>query len=110
MLLHPLRVSSGDIDNVPADRQTHRQTVAAIHLYRCIVKRHKFGTAWMAGCVNDRWGLSGDDRCPNTRGGVSYCAVLVKMDVRRACSSVRAEGTLEAFQSVPFSGLLSGLG
>ena len=43
-------------------------------------------------------------------GGVTYCAVFVKMDVRRACSSVRAEGTLEAPQSVPCNGLLSGFG
>lgn len=41
---------------------------------------------------------------------VSYCAVLVRMDVRRACSSVRAEGTLVVIQSVPFGGLLTGFG
>lgn len=42
--------------------------------------------------------------------GESYCAVLVRMDVRRACSSVRAEGTLGEIQSVPFGGLLTGFG
>lgn len=42
--------------------------------------------------------------------GESYCAVLVRMDVRRACSSVRAEGTLVVIQSVPFGGLLTGFG
>lgn len=42
--------------------------------------------------------------------GVSYCAVFVRIDVRRACSSVRAEGTLVVTQSVPFGGLLTGFG
>lgn len=42
--------------------------------------------------------------------GLSYCAVLVRMDVRRACSSVLAEGTLVVIQSVPFGGLLTGSG
>lgn len=41
---------------------------------------------------------------------LSYCAVLWRIDVRRACSSVRAEGTLVVIQSVPFGGLLTGLG
>lgn len=41
---------------------------------------------------------------------VPYWAVLVRMDVRRACSSVRAEGTLVFIQSAPLGGLLTGLG
>lgn len=41
---------------------------------------------------------------------MTYCAVFVRMDVRRACSSVRAEGTLVGIQSVPFGGLLTGFG
>lgn len=41
---------------------------------------------------------------------VSYRAVLVRMDVSKACSSVRAEGTLVEFHSVPLRGLLSGFG
>lgn len=41
---------------------------------------------------------------------LSYCAVFVRIDVRRACSSVRAEGTLVVTQSVPFGGLLTGFG
>lgn len=41
---------------------------------------------------------------------VPYWAVLVRMDVRRACSSVRGEGTLVFIQSVPLGGLLTGLG
>lgn len=40
----------------------------------------------------------------------SYCAVLVRMDVRRACSSVRAEGTVGEIQSFPLGGLLTGFG
>lgn len=39
-----------------------------------------------------------------------YWAVLVRMDVRRACSSVRDEGTLVFIQSAPLGGLLTGLG
>lgn len=39
----------------------------------------------------------------------SYCAVLVRMDVSSACSSVRVDGTL-VVQSVPLGGLLTGLG
>lgn len=42
--------------------------------------------------------------------GVSYSAVLVRIDVRRACSSVRTEGTAVLIQSVPFGGLLTGFG
>lgn len=42
--------------------------------------------------------------------GASYCAVLWRMDVRRACSSVLADGTLVVIQSVPFGGLLTGFG
>lgn len=41
---------------------------------------------------------------------VSYWAVFVRMDVRSACSSVRADGTLVFIQSAPLGGLLMGLG
>lgn len=41
---------------------------------------------------------------------MSYSAVLVRIDVRRACSSGRTEGTVVVIQSVPFGGLLAGLG
>lgn len=44
------------------------------------------------------------------KGEVTYCAVFVRMDVRRACPSVCAEGTLDVIQSVPFGGLLTGFG
>lgn len=95
MLLHHDRVSCWDINDVP-DREEIVADLLKHHMNYCciiIIRRHILNLArlWL-------------------HDGASYCAVLVRMDVRRACSSVLAEGTLVVIQSVPFGGLLTGFG
>lgn len=93
MLLHHDRVSCWDINDDPDRKEIMASLLKGHTNYSSIIRKRmlKLARVWM-------------------HEGVSYCAVLVRMDVRRACSSVRAEGTLVVIQSVPFGGLLTGFG
>lgn len=93
MLLHHDRVSCWNINDDP-DREEIMASVTKDRINsNLIIRKHQLKLARLS--MHKR---------------TSYCAVLVRMDVRRACSSVRAEGTLVVFQSVPLGGLLTGLG
>lgn len=87
MLLHHDRLSCCDINDIP-DGQEIIVGLLKNHMIYCT---QNLAQPWL-------------------HEGAPYCAVFVRIDVRRACSSVRAEGTLVVTQSVPFGGLLTGFG